>query len=190
MNEASKKLKNAKNELFCQELMLDNIGKQAAIRAGYSPKSADVQASQLLTNPKVFARVEYLRLQLAEKVGVTAERLVKQLDNLSQAKISDYVNLLTAEETVVTKDGISTTGDIQRLIWKDFKDLTEDQILRIEGIKEGKNGIELKLHGIEWSIEKLSKYVGLYEKDNKQGKETLVITGVDITRTNEASSSE
>lgn len=188
--EGSEKLKNAKNELFSQELMIDNIGKQAAIRAGYSEKTAEVQASQLLSNPKVFARVTFLRAQLIDKAGVKAEDLVRQMDNLRKANISDYVELMTERiEVGRDEDDEPIIKGIQRLVFKDFEDLSEDQILRIEGIKDGKNGIELKLHGIEWSIEKLNKYAGVYKIDNEQGKETIVITGIDITRTNETSGS-
>lgn len=38
---------------FVDEYLLDLNGKQAAIRAGYSPKTAEVLASQTLRNPKV-----------------------------------------------------------------------------------------------------------------------------------------
>lgn len=38
----------------------------------------------------------------------------------------------------------------------------------IESIKHGKYGLEIKLHGIDWSIEKICKHLGFYEKDNKQ----------------------
>lgn len=42
-----------KQRLFVLEYRKDRNGKQSAIRAGYSTKGAEVQASVLLSNPKV-----------------------------------------------------------------------------------------------------------------------------------------
>ena len=42
-----------KQARFVEEYLIDLNGKQAAIRAGYSPGTAEVQASRLLRNAKV-----------------------------------------------------------------------------------------------------------------------------------------
>ena len=57
----------AKQQRFVQEYLLDLNATQAAIRAGYSPKTADVQASRLLTNVKV-------REAIAEAMAKRSER--------------------------------------------------------------------------------------------------------------------
>lgn len=43
----------AKQLAFCQEYVVDKNGTQAAIRAGYSDKTANEQASRLLTNVNI-----------------------------------------------------------------------------------------------------------------------------------------
>ena len=43
---------NPKQQRFVDEYLIDLNGKQAAIRAGYSEKTAEVQASRLLSNAK------------------------------------------------------------------------------------------------------------------------------------------
>lgn len=53
-------LKNLKRERFCREYMKDFNGTQAAIRAGYSKKTANEQAAQLLAILSVKARVAEL----------------------------------------------------------------------------------------------------------------------------------
>jgi phage terminase small subunit len=60
---------------FVREYVKDNNGKQAAIRAGYSEKGAEVQASELLRIPKV-RRALGLKLKKAE---LTAEWVLKRL---------------------------------------------------------------------------------------------------------------
>lgn len=42
-----------KQKCFCEEYLIDLNATQAAIRSGYNPKTADQQASRLLTNVKV-----------------------------------------------------------------------------------------------------------------------------------------
>jgi phage terminase small subunit len=64
---------------FVAEFVVDCNGTQAARRAGYSPKTAHVQACVLLKNPKVWAAIEaQLEAQLRE-VGLTAARVKREL---------------------------------------------------------------------------------------------------------------
>ena len=68
---------------------------------------------------------------------------MNELKCIVNAKISDYVEL---------KNGV--------LKFKDFDELTEEQIKAIESVKEGRAGIELKLHGKAWTIERICKMLG------------------------------
>jgi phage terminase small subunit len=64
---------------FINEYITDFNGKQAAIRAGYSPKTAENQASRLLRNAQVATAIARIRGQLQKKAGLTAERVVEEL---------------------------------------------------------------------------------------------------------------
>ena len=44
--------------------------------------------------------------------------------------------------------------------FKPFSELTRKQLKAIESVKQGKNGIELKLHSKTWSIERICKMLG------------------------------
>ncbi len=52
---------SAKQERFCAEYIVDYNGTKAAIRAGYSEDSAAAQASRLLKNDEILARVRELQ---------------------------------------------------------------------------------------------------------------------------------
>lgn len=69
---------NPKQERFIDEYLIDLNGKQAAIRAGYAPRSAEVQASRLLSDDKVASEIEKRRAKLAEKAEVTQERIIAE----------------------------------------------------------------------------------------------------------------
>ena len=68
-----------KAQQFINEYLVDGNGKQAAIRAGYAPRSAEVTASQLLRIPKVAEAIAGRREQLRKESGVTAARVVEEL---------------------------------------------------------------------------------------------------------------
>lgn len=68
-----------KQELFCQEYIVDYNGTQAAIRAGYKPDSARKQASRLLTNEDILARVRELQQEQIRWLALTQDYVLQQL---------------------------------------------------------------------------------------------------------------
>jgi len=68
-----------KQELFVMEYVVDLNGKQAAIRAGYSAKTAEVQASRLLSHVKVQAAIRKAQESLVERVELSQEWVVDRL---------------------------------------------------------------------------------------------------------------
>lgn len=74
-----------KQEEFVREYLVDLNGKQAAIRAGYSPHSAEVTASKLLRVPKVAAAIAQGRGERAERVQVEADDVLRELMRIAFA---------------------------------------------------------------------------------------------------------
>jgi phage terminase small subunit len=69
----------AKQKAFCDEYCIDRNGKQSAIRVGYSEKTAEQQASRLLSNVKVQAYINKRLESLSERTGLTAEWVLNEL---------------------------------------------------------------------------------------------------------------
>lgn len=89
-----------KQDAFCHEYIKDSNGKQAAIRAGYTGASAEVEASRLLRIPKVKARVEELRKPIQEAALLTLEDHVKELALLrDMAKDEKQIGAAITAET-------------------------------------------------------------------------------------------
>jgi len=72
-----------KRERFCREYIVDLCASQAALRVGYSPKTAAAQASRLLTNANVQARVAELSGAISEKLQVTAESVRQAIADIA-----------------------------------------------------------------------------------------------------------
>lgn len=78
-----------KQEAFVREYLVDLNGTQAAIRAGYSEKSAPVIASQNLRKLNVLRAIEEAFMELG---GVTRARIVDELGAIAFADIGDFID--------------------------------------------------------------------------------------------------
>lgn len=148
------KLANAKRERFCQEFIIDLNGKQAAIRSEYSEKTAEQQASRLLSNAKVQQRIAELKEIRSERTRVTQDLVLQELMILAKSDFRDYGEIV--------KDFAHPDG---RLKLKAFKDMKGDVTRAIKSISEHitKDGIQLKfkLHNKLPALELLAKHLGM-----------------------------
>lgn len=76
-------LNNKKHEKFCNEYIKDMNATQAAIRAGYSEKTARSQGSTLLTNPNIKSRVAELREAYFNENIMTAQQVEYELTKIA-----------------------------------------------------------------------------------------------------------
>lgn len=76
-----------KQKTFCQEYLVDLNGTQAAIRAGYSKKTANVQSSQLLAKLNIQTYIEQLQEERTKKTGVTQEYVITNLQRVVEMSV-------------------------------------------------------------------------------------------------------
>jgi phage terminase small subunit len=81
------KLQNAKYEQFCHEYVASTNGKQSAIKAGYSAKTAEVKASQLLRIVKVQLRLKELTEMHNKPTIATADEVMELLTDIMRGKL-------------------------------------------------------------------------------------------------------
>lgn len=80
-----------KQKRFCDEFIIDLNGKQAAIRAGYSPKTAENQASRLLSNDKVRAYIAKLKAVRSKRTAIDADYVLKRLVEIDDLDVIDIM---------------------------------------------------------------------------------------------------
>ena len=122
---------------FVDEWLIDFNGKQAAIRAGYSAKTAEVTAAKLLRNVKVQAEISRRQKDLQKRTEVSQDRVVKELARIA---------FVDASVVCVT----------------DFDKLTDDQRAAIQGIKPTNFGWEIKLCDKIKALELLGRHIGMF----------------------------
>ncbi len=82
----------AKQEAFCQEYLIDLNGTQAAIRAGYSAKTAAEIAVENLGKPQIASRVQELMDARAKRVERTADDVLRDLHEVLQDAMQKSTN--------------------------------------------------------------------------------------------------
>ncbi len=138
-----------KLKLFCDEYLIDLNGTQAAIRAGYSPKTAKAIASENLTKPDVRAYIDRKMAERSKRTGVNADRVIEEL---ARVAFVNAANVIDAETATLRPD------------------VTADDTAAIQSVKVktfGEDGIEreIKLADKLKALELLGKHLGMF-KDN------------------------
>ena len=152
-------LSNPKYEAFCQEYMKDLNGAQAAIRAGYSEKGANVKGAQLLAIVSISERIAELMQERQQRTQVTADMVIAELAKIGFHNVQDFVN-----------------GGNSIL---ELKHLDANKTAAVSSVKttlkaDGDLVSEVKFHDKVAALEKLGKHLGIFERDNKQKTEITI----------------
>mgnify|MGYP003645104672 CR=1 FL=1 len=89
---------NAKQKRFCEEYLIDLNATQAAVRAGYTEKSARVTACKMLTNANIEHKISELMEARAELTSISAQWVISSLKNVAD-------RCMSAEPVMVRGDG-------------------------------------------------------------------------------------
>ena len=133
---------------FCREYLVDYVGVKAAVRAGYSKKSAAQESSRLLTNAKVHAELARLAARVKKKAELSA---VAVLESVTAVALGDVRQLFEKDEFGRSK-------------LKEVLDLTPEAQALLAGYTEKDGRIELKLENRTRSKEMLMKHLGLLKE--------------------------
>ncbi len=142
------KLKNLKHERLVQEYLVDLNQTQAAIRAGYSTKSANQQASELFAKPNIRARVEELMADRSKRTGINADRVVRELARIAFVNPVEVVdtNSATVKDDASEDDTAAIASVKVKIVTGDFESVE----------REVKFADKLK------ALELLGKHLGMY----------------------------
>lgn len=134
-----------KNQRFCDEYLVDLNATQAAIRSGYSKKSAYSQGERLLKKADVKAYISEKQAELSLKTGLTHEWVLNRFKEVSDrcmqavpVMVFDPVEKKMVQKVIENEDG------------------------QLVGVYEFDSA------GANKSTELIGKHLGFFEKDNGQ----------------------
>jgi phage terminase small subunit len=156
-SEVSDDTLTAKQQCFVSEYLVDLNATQAAIRAGYSEKTAYSIGPENLTKPLVQAAIAAAMEERAKRTEVTQDRVVAELAKIGFANMRNYMR----------------TGD-NGDPYLDFSALTEDQTAAlaevtvddyVEGRGENSRAVKrvkFKLHDKRAALVDLGRHLGIF----------------------------
>lgn len=140
--------------------MKDLNATQAYIRAGYKFKSENVaaaSAAKILRNPKIQEKIQAEMAEREKRTEITQDRVLREIANLAFTDRTGIVNLKK-----------------NRVIIRDFEELTPEQRACVAGVKETKHGIEVSFYNKEKALEMLGRHLGMFNDKVKIDGEMTV----------------
>lgn len=141
-----------RQKLFCQQYLIDWNATQAAIRAGYSKKTAGKKGPDMLKVPRIKEYLDKAKAMIFAEAKVEQSRIIEELASIAFVNPRDFISW---------KDGVLTILD---------SDDVPDEIMRaIAQIEESetKNGhkITIKFHSKLESITLLMRHMGMLKEE-------------------------
>lgn len=159
-----------KQKRFCEEYLIDLNATQAAIRAGYSPKTAEQTASRLLRNVKVQEYIAKRQKELSRSTEVTQERVIRELALIAFSNATDYARVVEKKMKIevngVLVDALDEDGNpiMYRTVEPVLtEELTDDQKRVLAVIKKGRDGLEVRPCSKEKALELLGRHLGMFK---------------------------
>ena len=158
-----------KQKRFCEEYLIDLNATQAAIRAGYSPKTAEKTASRLLRNVKVQEYIAKRQKELSRSTEVTQERVIRELALIAFSNTADYAHVVEKKMkaevggmlvNILDEEGKPATYRTVEPVLTE--ELTEEQKRALAVIKKGRDGLEVKPCDKVRALELLGKHLGMF----------------------------
>lgn len=158
-----------KQKRFCEEYLIDLNATQAAIRAGYSEKTAYRTGADNLRKPQIEEYIAKRQKELSRSTEITQERVIKELALIAFSNNADYAHV------VEKKLQVEAGGTLVDVLDKDgnpvmyrtvepvlTEELTEEQKRALAVIKKGRDGLEVKSCDKVKALELLGKHLGIF----------------------------
>jgi len=169
-----------KQKMFCDEYLIDLNATQAAIRAGYSVKTASRIAVELLTKTHVTDRIQERMKDREKRTGITQDMVLKELANIAFDNISNYLEYRT-EKTVAGRDPITGAPIMEYRTIVDLKDSKTVDTRNIKSVSVGRDGqFKFEQYCKDNALVQIGKHLGMFiDKVEHSGKiemPTIIIT--------------
>ena len=165
-----------KQAAFAREYVIDFNASAAALRAGYSQRTAGRTAAELMKDARVQAEIQRLTAAKAARASMEADEVVEQLVNIVRSDISDVMTWGMSE--VEDDEGLPNGVAILRPNVTVFNsaDLPRSITGAIAEVSMTDKGtFKVKMHDKGAAIDKLMRHLGMFEKDNKQVADGLAM---------------
>jgi len=156
-----------KQKTFVREYLIDLNAAQAAIRAGYSKKTARKIGQENLTKPDIQALLHKAMRAREQRTEITQDRVLRELARIAFSSGTDFAKVVTEsriQEYLDPNTGELTSKEItiQTVVLEDTESLSDDKKAAISCIKETKNGLVVESCDKLKALELIGRHLGMY----------------------------
>lgn len=171
-----------KQRHFVQEYLVDLNATQAAIRAGYSERTAHVQGPRLLGNVRVQVAIQEALKKREQRTEITQDRVLTELAKIGFADIRDYLEYKTEKTVVAYGDDGEPIIDYRQIIDViDSKNVDTSVIQEVSISKDGT--FKFKLYDKQKALNDIGRHLGMFvDKTEVSGPDGGPIQWVDLVR--------
>ncbi|MFE8697968.1 terminase small subunit [Cytobacillus sp. FJAT-53684] len=155
-----------KQRLFCLYYVRSFNATQAAINAGYSKVTAHVQGPRLLGNVRVRDEIKRIKQTMTSELYLEAMDVLNKYIKIAFSDITDFLTFGQKMVPVIGMMGPITDEHgkpvMEEVNYVDFKESGIVDGTIISEVKQGKDGVSIKLEDRMKALDKLSLYFDLF----------------------------
>ena len=138
-----------KQKKFVEEYLIDLNATQAAIRAGYSEKTAGKIGHQLLEKTRTQEAIQKAKDRRSKRTEITQDMVLKELALIGFSDMRNYVDF--------NRDGVTL---------KELSDISEEHSKTISEVSHGSNSegtnVKFKLYDKRAALVDIGKHLGMF----------------------------
>lgn len=156
------------------EYLRDFNATRAAMAAGYSKKTAHTIGWENLRKPEIKAAIQRYNEAMMDEVGINAQRVLMEYMKIAFSDITDFVEFGQMDEPLFDGDGQPLldpkTGDqmTYKRSFVAFRNNDDVDGTIINEVKQGKDGVSVKLYDKMKALDVLTKYIDLLPDKHKR----------------------
>lgn len=165
-----------KQARFVEEYLIDMNATQAAVRAGYSARTAHVIGAENLTKPEIRDAVDAAKAERSARTNITQDMI---LTELAKVGFSDLRKILTKDGSIQSPHDWddSTAGAIASMEVVSRSAGTDE-----EGNREFEYVSKIKTWDKLTALDKLGKHLGMFQSEGQNFTINLPYDGWHIER--------
>lgn len=166
----------AKQERFVAEYLIDLNATQAAIRAGYSVKSARATGAENLTKPDIQAALQEAQSKRSDRTEITQDRVLQELARIG---FSDIRNAVRWGRSPVSSGGEAADPNglgVYPVELVPSEEVDEDTAAAVSEVALTQSGVKVKMHDKLAALDKIARHLGMLNGSGAEGDEAPALT--------------
>jgi phage terminase small subunit len=153
----------AKQQRFVDEYLKDLNATQAAIRAGYSKKTAASIGQENLTKPEIAKALKEAMQGRSERTAITQDMVLRELAKIGFSDIRKVVRWGETEVRMVdSEEGEGDLAPYHGLALIDSNEVDDETAGAIAEVSQGRDGLKVKLHDKRSALVDIGRHLGMF----------------------------